>query len=63
MTRWIDFLREYAKEHKISYGCAMSKKEAQEEYKRHKGIVQKIKTGAEKKKDYAKRYLDSNIPP
>jgi len=49
MTRWTDFLKGYAKEHKITYGCAMSDPKASEEYKRHKGIVQKIQSSAGKK--------------
>ena len=26
MTRWTDFVKEYAAENKLSYGCALSKK-------------------------------------
>jgi hypothetical protein len=26
MTRWTDFVKDYASEHNLSYGCALSKK-------------------------------------
>ena len=59
MTRWTDFVRKYAKENKIPYGCALSK--ASEEYKKHKGIVKNIKTSIGRKEEYAKRYLKSTV--
>lgn len=59
MTRWTDFVRKYAKENKIPYGCALSK--ASEEYKKHKGIVKNIKTSIGRKEEYAKRYLGSTV--
>jgi hypothetical protein len=58
-TRWTDFVRKYAKENKIPYGCALSK--ASEEYKKHKGIVKNIKTSVGRKEEYAKRYLGSTV--
>ena len=58
-TRWTDFVRKYAKENKIPYGCALSK--ASEEYKKHKGIVKNIKTSIGRKEEYAKRYLKSTV--
>jgi hypothetical protein len=58
-TRWTDFVRKYAKENKIPYGCALSK--ASEEYKKHKGIVKNIKTSIGRKEEYAKRYLGSTV--
>jgi hypothetical protein len=58
-TRWTDFVRKYAKENKIPYGCALSK--ASEEYKKHKGIVKNIKTSVSRKEEYAKRYLGSTV--
>lgn len=36
MTRWTDFVKDYASENKISYGCALSKKECSEAYRKEK---------------------------
>jgi hypothetical protein len=102
MTRWTEFVREYADKHNIGYGCAMEKaanayhekygtkpkpkspekfkkmiKQANsvadqlekkiEEKKQEKKVfnttLRNIKSGVEKRKEFAKRYLDSNIPP
>jgi hypothetical protein len=38
MTRWTDFVKDYASDHKISYGCALSKKECSEAYRKEKWL-------------------------
>ena len=38
MTRWTDFVKDYASENKISYGCALSKKECSEAYRKEKWL-------------------------
>jgi len=102
MTRWTEFIKEYAEKHNIGYGCAMEKganayhekygtkpkpkspekfkkmikqantvadnlekkiEEKKQEKKSFKATLRNIKSGVEKRKEFAKRYLDSNIPP
>jgi hypothetical protein len=38
MTRWTDFVKDYATENKLSYGCALSKKACSVAY-RHSRIT------------------------
>ena len=99
MTRWTEFVRAYAKDNNIAYGCALT--EASDSYHekygtkkspkaRHNSLIREatsagdkletkikevkqkkavqatlrnIKSGVEKRKEFAKKYLDSNIPP
>jgi hypothetical protein len=44
MTRWTEFIKEYAKEHNLSYGCALSDPKCVEAYKakKNKPIVSQI---------------------
>ncbi len=97
MTRWTEFVRAYAKDKNIAYGCALS--EASDSYHekygtkkspkaRHSSLMREvkdvsdkletkikevkqkkavqatlrnIKSGVEKRKEFAKKYLDSNV--
>jgi len=103
MTRWTDFVREYAEKHNIGYGCAMEKganayhekygtkpkpkspekfkkmiqqanttadqlekkieekKQEKKAFKSTIATIRNIKSGVEKRKEYAKKYLDSNV--
>lgn len=47
-NRWIDFVKEYAAKNNISYGCAISKPECKELYKKKYGDRKKITQKKEK---------------
>jgi hypothetical protein len=66
MTAWTDFIREYAKEHNTSYGCALSTPDCSKQYfeKKNKPKVIRMKRDEDYKKHKyrlkpkSRRYLE-----
>jgi hypothetical protein len=55
-NKWTDFVKEYAKKHNMSYGCALSDKKMKEEYHKKKGT--KTTTKPKKKEKTEEESLD-----
>lgn len=55
MSRWIDFVKEFAKKKNITYGCALSMPECSQQYRKKYGVNKKPTKKEEKERKKRER--------